>query len=279
METLKEAFYAKFPRNHKILQYFEEANGCECSWENLSKVRLHKYVVYLGTKMSPNAVKSYCSKVKSVLTSYNEEVKLPKDYEKVLQLKTDASQHVYLNEDEIKRIIDYKPKAIAEYVIKNWFLIGCMTGARHSDYITFTPRNIRDGELHYVSIKTHTNTNVPLSSFTERLIREDALNGYNDIHYSDVYFNRVLKRICKGAGINEQVSLYSRGKFMDGEKWQFVTSHSARRSFATNLYRNGVDIYTISRLCGHSSVEMTKHYICCGPQIDENVMNYFNNFE
>lgn len=279
MDTLEEAFLAKFPKNKKILQYFQEATGYECTWENLSKVRLQRYVTYLGTKMSPNAVKTYCSKLKSVLTAYNEEVSLPRDYEKVLQIRTDASQHVYLNDTEIRQIIDYHSRTTAEQVIKNWFLIGCLTGARHSDYITFTPSNIHDGELRYVSIKTHTNTNVPLSPYAERLIREDDEKGYNSIRYTDVYFNRILRRICKNAGIEEEVSLYCSGKFSTGPKWKYIASHCARRSFATNLYRNGVDIYTISRLCGHSSVEMTKHYICCGPQIDDSVLQYFNNFQ
>ena len=36
------------------------------------------------------------------MTAYNEEVALPRDYEKVLAIRTDASQHVYLNDAEIK---------------------------------------------------------------------------------------------------------------------------------------------------------------------------------
>lgn len=279
METLKEAFIAKYPGNNKILQYYEEANGVECTWESLTKVRLQRYVDYLGTKMSPNAVKSYCSRLKTVMTSYNEEVSLPRDYEKVLNIRQDASQHVYLNDAEIRQIMNYTPTRLAEKVIKNWFLIGCLTGARHSDYITFTSRNIQDNELRYVSIKTHINTTVPLSPYVQRLIIENEENGYNDITYSDVYFNRILKDICRKAGINSEVSLYTSGKFQTGQKWEFIASHCARRSFATNLYRNGVDIYTISRLCGHSSVEMTKQYICCGPQINDEVLQYFNNFQ
>lgn len=213
------------------------------------------------------------------MTAYNEEVVLPRDYEKVLAIRTDASQHVYLNDAEVKQIIDYEPTKFAEKLIKNWFLIGCLTGARHSDYITFTSKNIQDGELRYVSIKTHTNTTVPLSPYVQRLILENEENGYNNISFSDVYFNRILKNICRKAGITSEVSLYTEGKFQQGQKWEFIASHCARRSFATNLYRNGVDIYTISRLCGHSSVEMTKQYICCGPVIDDGVLQYFNNFQ
>ena len=78
--------------------------------------------------------------------------------------------------------------------------------------------------------------------------------------------------------MNEEVSVYTRGKFSTGPKWQYIASHCARRSFSTNLYKQGVDIYTISKLCGHSSVEMTKQYICCGPIISEDVLEYLNGF-
>ena len=278
IKTLKEAFYEKFPENHKILEYFEEANGCECTWENLTKVRLQHYVDFLSTKVAPNSVKTYCSRLKSILTLYCEETILPKDYNKVLQVKTDACQHVYLNDDEIKQIIKYKPRTRAEKIIKNWFLMGCLTGARHSDYIRFNKTNIRDGKIHYVSIKTHINTAVPLSSLVEKIINENNELGYNNVTFTDVYFNRILKRICKNAGINEVVSIYTRGEFVTGEKWKYIASHCARRSFATNLYKKGVDIYTISRLCGHSSVEMTKQYICCGPIISDSVISYLNEF-
>lgn len=279
MEPFKEAFYRKYPGNHKIIEYYEEANGCECTWENFSKVRLQRYVEFLHTKISPNSVKVYTSRIKCVMTMYNEEVLLPKDYEKVLLKRRDASQHVYLNNDEIKQIIDYEPQITSEAAIKNWFLIGCLTGARHSDYIRFTKSNIHDDELHYVSIKTHTPTILPLSPFVKRLILENEEKGYNDLHYSDVYFNRALRKICRKAGINEEVTLYTSGKFRHGEKWEFVASHCARRSFATNLYRKGVDIFTISRLCGHSSVDMTKQYICCGPVLDDTVLDYFNSYK
>ena len=88
----------------------------------------------------------------------------------------------------------------------------------------------------------------------------------------------MVKRICCGAGINTEVSVYMRGQFQTGEKWRYIASHTARRSFATNLFKRGVDILTISKLCGHSSVEMTKQYICCGPIINESVLDYFNEF-
>ena len=44
-----------------------------------------------------------------------------------------------------------------------------------------------------------------------------------------------------------------------------VTCHALRRSFATNLLRKGVDIFTISKLLGHASVKTTMIYLQLNP--------------
>ena len=40
-----------------------------------------------------------------------------------------------------------------------------------------------------------------------------------------------------------------------------ITPHSFRRSYATNLYNNGVDVKKIQKLLGHARIEMTLGYI------------------
>jgi site-specific recombinase XerD len=69
-----------------------------------------------------------------------------------------------------------------------------------------------------------------------------------------------------------QIEVLSEGK----RKWEFVSSHTARRSFATNLYLRGADLYSISQMMGHASVEMTQNYLCCGlREQSAQVMEYF----
>ncbi|WP_240052269.1 tyrosine-type recombinase/integrase, partial [Bacteroides intestinalis] len=78
------------------------------------------------------------------------------------------------------------------------------------------------------------------------------------------------------AGITEAVKVFKAGKEVEGEKWEFVSSHTARRSFATNLYLRGADLYSISQMMGHASVEMTQNYLCCGlREQSAQVMEYF----
>ena len=45
------------------------------------------------------------------------------------------------------------------------------------------------------------------------------------------------------------------------EKWELVTTHTARRSFATNLYRHGVHARTIMGVSGHTTEQSFQRYI------------------
>ena len=46
-------------------------------------------------------------------------------------------------------------------------------------------------------------------------------------------------------------------------KYEWITTHSARRSYVTALAVRGVSIEVIAKLAGHTSSQMTsKHYVC-----------------
>ena len=60
---------------------------------------------------------------------------------------------------------------------------------------------------------------------------------------SRTYGNRVLKQWALTAGVNKR-----------------VTYHTARHTFATMMLTLGADLYTISKLLGHSEVSTTQIY-------------------
>lgn len=59
---------------------------------------------------------------------------------------------------------------------------------------------------------------------------------------------RMIGNIYKKAGIN-------------------ASSHSGRRTFATRLIRNNVDIYSVQQLMGHSSIQTTQEYFASDPNL------------
>lgn len=269
--TFKEAFLKKYPKYEKVMFYMNEAFGESVIWSNMTKINLITFVELLCNKMAQSSARTYCAMVKSVLNMYNEEVNIPcKSYDSILNVKNVRSTNTWLTENELERLIEYNPPDYLHRIIRNQFVLGAFTGARHSDFLRFDATNIIGEQLVYVSKKTHIQATVPLKPIALKYLNEPMKE------YSDPTFNTTIREICRSVGITERVKLFKAGNEVTGEKWEFVSSHTARRSFATNLYLREADLYSISKMMGHSSTGMTEGYICCGLRNQsDNVMGYF----
>lgn len=277
--TLKEAFSAKYPAYTNILKMFEAANLCEATWENITKVRLQKFIDYMNERLSPNSVSQYATKFKAVLNLYSDEVLLPRGFAKVLTPRKCAVQNVYLTEDEIQKIVNYRPHNDREALVQAQFVIGTLSLARHSDFVHFDESNIVGDNLVYVSQKTKIQASIPVSSTLTRFLGVQKSAISKGVEVSDDSFNDIIRRICQKCGIDEPIKLYQRGKSETKPKWQYVTSHCARRSGVTNLYLRGLDLFTISKLAGHSDSRMTASYVCCGMrELPQEAKEYFTGF-
>ena len=63
----------KYPKYEIILRMYEEANGCECTFESLSKIRLQKFIDYMSGRVAKSSARQYAAKFKAVLNLYSEE--------------------------------------------------------------------------------------------------------------------------------------------------------------------------------------------------------------
>ncbi len=61
--------------------------------------------------------------------------------------------------------------------------------------------------------------------------------------------------------IKGQVKVFRGGRTETGEKWRYVSIHTARISFCTDLGGLGVPLIDIARMAGHASTAMTERYI------------------
>jgi len=279
VQTFRNAFLEKYPERGAVLAYYEKATNRKPTWADFSAYSLNKFRKYMleESGLCQKSVRRYLTWFSIVMGMFEEEVKLPKNWRKFLYVSDDISQNVYLTEDEINLIIDYVPQSDNEQFVKTSFLLGALTGARHSDYMRFTERNIHDGWLNYVSQKTRKEANIPTSPLILKLIKQKSKVARE---LSEPTINDIIRRICKSVGITDEVQLYQKGKYQVKPKYEFITSHSARRSFATGLYLRGADLYQIMKLMGHSSTTQTEGYICCGLRtLSPEVMGYFENFK
>lgn len=178
-------------------------------------------------------------------------------------LKED-SDSVYLNEEEITRLYNLDlSKTERLDKTRDLFIIGCWTGLRFGDLSQVNRDNIKDDFLTVRTKKTDQKIVIPLHHLVKstlekynyslpRLISNQKLNDY-------------LKEICEMAEINEDTvkSMTKGGKTSStkNKKFDLITSHTARRSFATNQYLRGVPSRLIMMITGHKTETVFLKYI------------------
>jgi integrase len=166
---------------------------------------------------------------------------------------------------------------------RNWLLIGCEIGQRQSDLMNITNENIRykGGNMYLDIIQQKTNKNVTIGIIAPHV--KDILENDFPHKISSQKLNTYIKKVCEIAKINEIVEgrklivtktgkriLNPKGKYIDEsinrkkldfyKKYELITSHSFRRSFATNYYKK-IPTAVLIGITGHSKESLFLSYI------------------
>lgn len=284
--TFYGAYIWKHPKYLNVVRIFERLVGHRPLWEDVTDDNLRDLFEELEKVYSPNSVKTLTATIKALLNE-NDETKNIKSmkFKKILRTKSVPAQAVYLNDEEIQRIIDYVPHGKTETYVQRMFIMECLCGARMSDCMRMTTENIDDTGrfLVYIANKTTTEVRVPIHKKLRKFLTTNIPEHIGAFMY-ETTFNRSLREICRCCGINDKVKVYVRGKERTGQKWEFVSSHTGRRSFATNLAKKGVSIEQIALMMGHMSgntpnIGMTQRYIVGKMQINSDVLRLFGVYD
>ncbi len=182
--------------------------------------------------------------------------------------KLEKTDKVFLNMDELKQIEDKKIEP--EYLVnaRDWLLISCETGQRVSDFLRFDKGMIRyeNGKalIEFTQVKTGKIMTVPLSKKVLEILKKRKGNFPRQI--TDQRYNEYIKDVCKLAGLTNKVTgslkdpETNRKKTGTFEKWELVSSHIGRRSFATNNYGR-IPTSLLIGATGHSTEKMFLEYI------------------
>ena len=95
--------------------------------------------------------------------------------------------------------------------------------------------------------------------------------------YAEAVKVRIIKRVAKSCGINEVITITYRGVRKPREKYEYLGTHTARRTFSTLLDELGVPLTEITQYMGHSDVKMTMRYIKRDRnKVSESALAFFN---
>lgn len=174
--------------------------------------------------------------------------------------------NVYLSDEELHQLCDLDlTRNVRLDRIRDLFLIGCYTGLRFSDFSELRPENItHNGQiLTRRTLKTGGRVSIPLNPNVLAIVAK--YEGAPPRTITNQRMNIYLKELCKRAGFTERVEVSrTKGGFRDTrtlEKWELVTTHTARRSFATNAFLAGVPTVSIMKITGHKSESVFMKYI------------------
>ncbi len=178
---------------------------------------------------------------------------------------TEDTDKIYLNTDELERIYKLKidkDKQLDE--IRDLFIIGCYTGLRFSDFAQLKPENIEDGnKIRIRTNKTNELVIIPIHKYVREILKK--YNNKIPQALSNPKMNLNLKHLGRIAKIKESVesSITKGGKLVKTTdfKYNLITTHTARRSFATNLYLADIPGITIMKITGHQTEKSFLRYI------------------
>lgn len=274
--TFIGAFLWKYPTRVKVLNILKDIIGNMPVWEDINDETLRDLVDELSAnELAPGSIRTMCAELKAVLNENAERIH-SMNFAKILSVKGTATQSIYLTNHEMELFLSYVPKTDVEHFVHRNFCVGMLTGARRVDTekLTISNCDIDTNMLSYVPQKTPgLIVRVPVDE------RHGLRNFLADINIEPCCldtFNEVLRRICNEIGIETVCTVVKAGKNITEPKWKLVSSHTARRTFATNLYLAGVSLEDIAMMMGHGkNIETTKRYICAERTLNPSVMSYF----
>lgn len=194
-----------------------------------------------------------------------------------------TADSIYFNDAEINKIFNHNYKGVERLEnTRDLFIIGLRTGLRISDFLRLKDANIKNGYIEIETQKTGQTVTIPLHPQVKAILEK---RGSFPRAISDQKFNEHVKEVCRdakfkeptaGSKINKKTKRKEEGIY---PKWELVTSHICRRSFASNLYGK-LDNLTIMAITGHQTeTQFLKYIKITNTEKAEKLKNYWNKQE
>lgn len=169
----------------------------------------------------------------------------------------------FLDEEELRKIINFDTPIPRLEKAKDMFLFGCFTGLSYIDIKTLAPEHFEKDNAGRIwikkrRIKTGVLSRIPLLPIA-KLILDKYKGGDRLLPIQDpADINKYLKDIAILCGINKRICF-----------------HTSRHTFASTVtLANNISLEVVSKMLGHTNTRMTAHYAklidkCIGEQMDK----------
>lgn len=202
-------------------------------------------------------------------------------------LKTTQNKVIYLSKEELKAVLNLKLEGETLHLepVRDIFMFCCFSSLRYSDASTLKWNDVKDDHIDVTTVKTADSISIEINDMMRAIIEKyraipDKRSDLVFPYYTNQAMNRDLKKLCKHAGINEQVRItsYRGNERIDEikEKWELVGTHTGRRTFIVNALSRGIAPNVVMKWTGHSDYKAMKPYIDIVDSIKASEMSKMN---
>lgn len=163
--------------------------------------------------------------------------------------------------------------------VRDLLILSTLTGLRYSDYSRIKPEHIKQDEEGSKTLlirqeKTNEFVELPLTMEAETIISKMFAGEVHPV--SNQRMNTYVKDLCMLAEVNELFEVHKfKGKIKITKrlpKHQLITTHTGRRTFATNLMQKGIPAITVMRYTGHKDYKSFTKYVNIPRQAEMNII-------
>ncbi len=278
----------QFDNLKRHLENYQRVKKIKIEFDKIDLSFYNDLVEYLTIKLdlSPNTIGKLITNLKVFLReAFDEGITTNNIFtnRRFCSISSEADT-IYLNLIEINEMynLDLSRNSRLERV-RDMFIISCNTALRYSDIVKIRPEDIVDGMIQVTQHKTKKKIEIPIKKIVELLLSK---YNYSIPRISNQKYNKNLKEIaklCVSLQLEKDKKGIKGGKnfIVTKPKYEFVSSHTARRSFATNEYILGdLNVQQIMSITGHTTERSFYKYIRQTPKENaERIRLIWNNRE
>ena len=266
MQSYVDAYTKKDKRNmqsvlNKFKAFLSGLKKSDLTFGDLKPIIIEDFVEYLERGSIGEGARSYYSRFKKMLRyAYRNRILKNNILDFVARKATGKARRKDILTLEEMKLLSETPVNSAE--IKRAFLFTCVTGLRFCDInqLQWKHINSKDRILNINQSKTSEDVSIPLNDTAMKLLGTPEKPAQKIFNLPTANgCNKTLKAWVQRAGIQKH-----------------ITWHNGRHSFGTNLIYNEVDVFTTSKLLGHTSLKHTHRYVNTAEELKQRATNKIN---
>ena len=261
------------------LQLYCQENHKRIVWELFDKRLAESLTAWMNDKgYSANTIASQYSIMKVWLSDAEAEGFITDKSFHKYPTATHEVDNIYLTEEEILRIyqIDFSDEKIKKQIdpksnieqTRDLFIVACWTGLRFGDWHDFSRSLITEDRITLTTHKTLKEVAIPIHPMVRKIIKK-----YNGKLPKSLDKSKTIVQIQKCGELAQIDAPTVLHRIRGGEevtiiepKYKFITNHTARRTFCTNMYLRKIPTKVIMDISGHTTEANFFKYIKISPQ-------------